>query len=292
MNPSSASGSKLLADFLCAPISMRSDRLFALVRNLNAGLARAADDATPGDDPECLPWDAPLYSVENGIAVLDVQGELVKGYDAFTCWAWGLASIDRLQAAVSEIASRPDVAAVIFRINSPGGGVTGTPELAAQIIELGQSRLTVAFTSDMACSGAYWIASACRQVLTTPSAGLGSIGVFIALYDYTEMLKEMGIKLELFAAGDYKAMGIAGNPLTDTQRAFLTEMVGRIYAQFTGFVRARRGAVADSTMQGQWFDGAQAVSLNLADRCVSGLPEVVAEIRAALNLAMQSAGLS
>ena len=120
---------------------------------------------------------------------------------------------------------------------------------------------------------------------------MGSIGVYIALYDYSKMLEEMGIKLELFAAGDYKGLGLPGNPLSDVQRAFLQENVARSYAQFTGFVRAQRGSVAVSTCQGQWFDGEQAVALNLADRCVSGLPEILAEIRSALNEAMASASL-
>ena len=113
----------------------------------------------------------------------------------------------------------------------------------------------------------------------TRSATLGCIGTYIALYDRTEQLKAAGIKLELFAAGAYKGMCLDGNPLTDPQRAFLQAVTDRSNQMFTEFVIERRGAIAAETMQGQWFDGEQAVELGLADQIVAGLPAVLAALR-------------
>lgn len=286
--PSIVPSSALLSGLLGAPVSVRFDQFVALVRQLNAGElpARAEIKAMEGADDDLWPWEEPLYEIENGIALVSFSGAMVKGYDAFTCWCYGLASIDRLQLTLLELAGRDDVAAVVLNIDSPGGMCLGTPELGDTIASLSAEKLVVAFTSGMACSAAYWSACGATMVLATRSAMVGSIGTVWPIYDYSEMFAEMGIKVDVFKRGTFKGMGIAGTSLTDEQKKWADDQVGRINDGFTGFVKSRRGAVADSTMQGQWFDGEQALELKLVDRVVSGLPEVVAEIRAKLDAAM------
>jgi signal peptide peptidase SppA len=295
--PSPAVSNRLLADLLCNAVAMRAAEHSTLVHGLvnlqegpvsrasirslrSAVLSPKADYGEDDDDDEdVMPWDEPIYAVENGVALVNVCGTVVKGYDACTCWYFGLMSIDRLQLAIDEIAQREDVAAVVFWINSPGGMAAGMPETADAIVDLGTSKLTLAFTSDTACSAGYSIAAACSKIFCTRSAVLGSIGTYLAFYDYTEMLTEAGIKLELFVRGKYKAIGVDGNPLSDDQRAFLDEWIGRINDLFTSFVSSRRPGVTSETMQGQWFDGEQAVALKLADAVISGLPELLGNLR-------------
>lgn len=294
-----ASPQQLLVEFLCTPVAMRADRLHALLRELAApaqiragqspdeyrarrALQPKADDGAGEDDDDhddwTPPWEQPVYEVEGSTAIVRVYGPLLKGYDAFTCWWYGYFSVDRLQAALHELAARADVSAVIFVFNSPGGVVTGIPETAAQIRALGASKLTVACTDTLACSAAYWLASACSHVFATLSADIGSIGVYLALYDYSAMLKDWGISLDLFKRGKFKAIGVMGSSLTKDQRAFLDADVGRVNDRFLAAVRAHRGTVADDTMQGQWFDGEEALARNLVDQLVTGLPEARREV--------------
>lgn len=263
---------------------MRADHLSAWLRDLTANHAprtAAAVQASDGEDGGgdwCLPWEVPIYTVANGVGIVDITGPLAKGYDAITCWAWGMMSTDRLQAALSDLAARADVSVVILKFNSPGGMAQGTPETAAQIAALAQSKLTIAFTDTLCCSAAYWMACQCEIVTATVSANVGSIGTYLALYDYTEYLANEGIKLELFARGTYKALGIAGRPLTDEQRAFLEGEVDRTNARFLAAVRAARPGVTDDTMQGQWFDGEQALAAGLIDHVVTGFNEVLGTV--------------
>jgi signal peptide peptidase SppA len=275
-----AHAQRIVADLLCNPVSMRSAEHFATVLALSmpaptAGMMHDAAD----DDEGMMPWEKPLYSVADGIAHVPVRGPIVKGYDAMTCWYYGLMSTDALAVALDELAEREDVAAVVFDFNSPGGSSAGMPEVAEQIAALGQIKATIAYVGDQACSNGYRLAAACDIILTTRSATLGCIGTYIALYDRTEQLKAAGIKLELFAAGAYKGMGLDGNPLTDPQRAYLQATTDRSNDMFVDFVLERRGAIAPETMQGQWFDGEQAVELGLADQIVTGLPAVLAALR-------------
>lgn len=278
---------QLLSSFLCEPIAMKPDRLALFVPSLVARLKSTAPQPMPqgyGLAPTgpvaVMPWDAPIYVVEGDTAFVMVKGPLVKGYDNFTTWYYELASIDRLQQAVSEIQLLDAVAKVVFVIDSPGGQSAGMPELADAIVALGATKLTVGFTGDTMASNAYRIGAACRLVFATRSACVGCVGTYIAFYDYSAYLAQEGIKLELFRDGDLKGLGIPGNPVDEKARAFFTGIVARSGGQFKDLVRARRPGIEESTMQGQWFDGEQAVDLKLVDRVVTGLAEVVAELQA------------
>lgn len=315
--PQPASANQLLVEFVCNPIAMRPDRHQALVRDLASGdLARRLDtiptinflgtapsagktrtqllveSAMASDGEEegkewIPPWEEPIYTVENGIAYVDISGPLLKGYDACTCWWYGYFCLDRLQAALSELTARTDVAIVVLVFNSPGGVVTGIPETAAQVGALrAAGKTVVAFTETMCCSAAYWIGSQCDRFVCTISADVGSIGTYLALYDYADYLKQLGISLELFKRGKFKAIGVMGSSLSKEQRAFLDADVGRVNDRFLTAVRGGRGTVADETMQGQWFDGEQAVELNLADTLVPSLAALQSELRSGLDAAL------
>jgi ClpP class serine protease len=119
----------------------------------------------------------------------------------------------------------------------------------------------------------------------TASAMTGCIGTYIAMYDYREMLAAMGIKLELYRAGDYKAIGLPGKVTTEKEAAFIQASVDRTNDQFRAFVRSRRPSVSEDDMQGQWIDGDEAVARGLADATVSGLPEVIARVAEQLGTA-------
>ncbi len=284
-----ASSSDILTRLISAPPLMRADYFGSWLRDLASGRGPMTAERqvqvaeAPGGGQDLLPWEAPIFSVLNGVARVLISGPIVNGYDDFTCWYWGLASSDRIRAACVELAGRADVRSVLFVFNSPGGMAQGTPETAAAIAQLSDAKQTVAHTGSMCCSAAYWMASQCRLITATLTADVGSIGTYLAFYDWSGYLEKAGIKLELFARGTFKAMGIAGKSLTDEQRKFLDDGVTRTNDRFLAAVRSARPGVTDETMQGQCFDGEQAVAACLVDYVVSG-PD---EIEAALALVPQ-----
>lgn len=284
--------SQLAADFIAAPVGMKPTHHLAFIRDIHAGLtARGA--LTPGtqtlqewymDGCDGEPWKEPIYAIDSatGVAVMEIAGPIVKGYDDVTCWAWRLASIERIGRALTDLEARTDWKGLVAVINSPGGMSTGMPELAAQLAALADQRLVVTHTSDMAASNGMRLAVAGTRFYPTASATVGCIGTYIALYNYTKMLEEWGINLELYRAGKYKAIGLPGKDTNDEEKAFIQAEVDRSNRYFTDFVRARRPKVAAESMEGQWFDGARAVEYGLADRTVTGLTEVMREVAAAV----------
>ena len=176
----------------------------------------------------------------------------------------GATDSEEIHAALRDAAGRADVRAVFLDIDSPGGTVAGTPELAAAVATLNDQKPVYAFSSGLMCSAAYWIASQARAIYATPSARVGSIGVVQAVIDDTARLHAAGIKVEVFAVGKYKAMGAPGTPLSDDQRELIRGNLAETAREFHTAVLAKGRSIPADAMEGQTFSGRQAQRFNLA----------------------------
>lgn len=218
--------------------------------NFESDYAENSDSLPQLDDPE------------GGLYVVMPWGVLGRAWSV-TEKMW-LDAVD-CDDMITAIAATPEGSTVVLWFRSPGGVISGIPEAAAQLRQLGKSRRLLAFTDDMCCSAAYWLAAQCSEIHATPTADLGSIGVYIAMYDYTAAMEQSGISLQLFKAGSMKAMGIAGNPLSDEECQHLQETVDDTYDQFAEDVTDNR-LISRETMQGQSLRGKEALAANLADK--------------------------
>jgi signal peptide peptidase SppA len=160
--------------------------------------------------------------------------------------------------------------AIVFDVDSPGGSVEGVMELAQEIYDARKLKPISAVCNAMACSAAYWLASAASEVVCTPSGQCGSIGVYMMLQDESEALKNEGIKITILKAGKYKAEGHPAEPLSDDARNFLQSQVDSVYGMFVKAVAQQRGvsqaAVREGMGQGRSLLANDAVKANLADR--------------------------
>jgi len=210
------------------------------------------------------PAESQLLSIDDGIGVVAIEGPILRKPDIFARIFFGATSSDEIAGALREAAGRDDIKAVFLDIDSPGGTVAGTPELAAAVRDLDKRKPVYAFSSGVMASAAYWIASQARAIYATPSAQVGSIGVVQAVIDNSAALDKAGLKVEVFSVGKYKAMGAPGTPLTDDQRELISSNLAEIARDFHDAVRARGRAIPDEAMEGQTFSGKQAQRFNLA----------------------------
>jgi len=206
----------------------------------------------------------PLLSVEDGIGVVAIEGPILRKPDLFARIFFGATGSEDIGAALREAAGRDDIKAVFLHIDSPGGTVAGTPELADAVAALDKKKPVYAFSSGLMCSAAYWVASQARAIYATPSAQVGSIGVVQAVVDNSAALDKAGIKVEVFSVGKYKAMGAPGTPLTDDQRELISSNLAEIAGEFHAAVVAKGRAIPADAMEGQTFSGKQAQRHNLA----------------------------
>ena len=174
-------------------------------------LAARAFNERGGPLPQSRPQ-SPLLTVQDGIGSVSIEGPILRKLNLFARVLMGATGSEEIGAALAEAGQRDDIKAVFLDIDSPGGTVAGTPELAAAVASINKQKPVYAFSSGLMCSAAYWIASQARAIYATPSAQVGSIGVVQAVIDDSAALANEGIKVEVFAVGKYKAMGAPGTP--------------------------------------------------------------------------------
>jgi ClpP class serine protease len=230
------------------------------------------------DDKTGQVMDGRFYSTVEGrpeIAVIPVYGILAKNASFIEEACQGVTDINAIAHAVAQAAAAKEVKTLILDLATPGGQVTGIPELGALIRSVTQMRgkTVYAFTDERCCSAGYWIGSQADEFYATPSSTVGSIGTYLAWLDESVKMQLEGVRLEFFGAGKHKGMGLPGRPLNQEDRALLQTKVEEINGWFTSAVSMARRKVSDETMQGQTFGGAEAVARHLADGMVGGWEE-------------------
>jgi signal peptide peptidase SppA len=209
---------------------------------------------------------APKPYVVDGIGIIPVVGVIGKGLSPLEKMM-GAVDINDLSDQVDAMAVDPAVEKIAFQVSSPGGTVTGVEELANKIRNLGKP--TMAYTDSEMASAAYWISSASDKVTASPSSSVGSVGVYMAIPDYSEAAKMAGIKMVVIKSGKYKGAGIEGTSLDEGQMGNLQEGVDTIHAEFKEAVNMKRKMVKAEAMEGQVFSGKQAAAQGL----VTGLAD-------------------
>jgi signal peptide peptidase SppA len=221
------------------------------------------------------------YNLRNGIAVIALNGVVMKrvGLPKEALDYFGLVDLDHTDRALRNAKADPAVKAVVLNVTSPGGFITGVASTAALVADVASVKETVVYSDVLNASAAYWISSQASSIVTSIDAELGSIGVYTVREDWSEAYANAGVKVELFKAGKYKAIGVDGVPLTDEQRAFIQADIDSSYALFTGAVTSKR-TISTEDMQGQTFNGLEAVNKGLADGVANSIEEVIAALLA------------
>ena len=205
-----------------------------------------------------------LLCVENGVGIIPINGPMLRNPDLISQLLFGATDIEEITQAVNAAAVHPDVQAVFLDIDSPGGSVSGTPELAQAVADLSKTKYVYAFSGGQMASAAYWVASQCDAIYVTPSARVGSIGVILPVVDSTEAYQQAGLRVEVFAAGKFKSIGTPGVALSDDQRAWLQSYVEEIASDFKTAVLVRGRSIPPEAMEGQTFSARQAMRFNIA----------------------------
>ncbi|WP_051946210.1 S49 family peptidase [Verrucomicrobium sp. BvORR106] len=223
--------------------------------------------------------DKPILTVEDGIGSVSITGPLMRKPSLFAQVVYGATDFDEIVASLENAANDPGVRAILLEIDSPGGTVNGTPEVAQAVREAARVKPVYAFTQGLMASAAYWIGSQADAVYATPSAMLGSIGVIVSFLDVRGALEGMGYKMEVFSSGKFKGMGLPGTSLTDEQREHIQARIEETANEFKAAVRARGRKIPDEAMEGQVFYAREAQKYNLAGT-VKNRAEVVARLSA------------
>ncbi len=225
-------------------------------------------DETPGSyarsDFEPYLADTPRPSSGKAIGVVTVAGTIVDG-EAGPGTAGGTRIADLLDDALDE-----DLAALVVRVDSPGGSVLASEEIRRAIERYRARDIPVAISfANVAASGGYWVATSGDRIFAQPETITGSIGVFAVLPTFEDAAAGIGVN-----ADGFRTTPLSGQPdllggLTPEVDTILQATVTDTYADFLGRVAKARGLGidrVDAMAQGRVWDGGTARQLGLVDQ--------------------------
>lgn len=245
---------------------------------------RAQSERRQAADP------APVSGQQQSVAVLRLCGTILPRPEALEDVSQTAALMTNFQRAFMAKANDPNVSAIVLDIDSPGGRVDQVPETVAMIrAARREDRPIVAVANTLAASAAYWIASACDEIVVSPSGEAGSIGVYVVHEDISEALAAAGVHMQFISEGPRKTELSSFEPLAEEARNALQASVRYSYDLFVNDVAKGRGVPvsvvrADPEKSDRHFGGGrtypakQAVALGMADR-VDTLDNTIARLQ-------------
>ena len=173
----------------------------------------------------------------------------------------GATSVEILATDLRTAATDPAIDQIVLEIDSPGGEATGIAELAGQIREISDTtKPVIAYVDGMAASAAYWLAAAATEIVTSPTAMLGSIGV-VATY---RREKSDDIKI-ISSLSPLKQ----ASPETEAGRAEVQRLIDQLAEVFVADVSTYRDAPEERVRaefgQGGLLIASDAVNVGMAD---------------------------
>ncbi len=215
------------------------------------------------------------------IGVITIAGEIVDG-DAGPGTAGGERIVGLLDDALAA-----DLAALVVRVDSPGGSVYASEDIRNAILRFKARKIPVVVSmANLAASGGYWVSTPGDRIFAEPATITGSIGVFAVVPSFERALGQWGV-----TSDGVKTTPLSGQPdlmggLSPPVEAMLQANVENIYGRFVGLVAAARGkspAEVDAMAQGRVWDGGTARQKGLADQ-FGGLDDALAHAAGAAGL--------
>lgn len=191
------------------------------------------------------------------IAVVEVEGGIFS------------ATVEHAIRQIRQARDDDAVKAVVLRIDSPGGTVSGSDRVWREVEMLKRTgKPVVASLGGIAASGGYYIAAPADQILAEPVTLTGSIGVITEMPNLQGLLEKLGVDVQTIATGKWKDSGSLFRPMTDEERSRWRTLLDHSYQRFVRIVaRGRKLPVAEveGLADGRVYTADEAVSLKLVD---------------------------
>ena len=212
------------------------------------------------------PNDRPVLDRSNGIAIYPIVGSMVHRGDGVDASS-GVQSYTAIQRDLSALMADSSVRGILLDLDTPGGEAAGLTELAEWIMEARKEKPIWGIANTSACSGGYWLGSACTKLYAAPMSSVGSIGVVTMHTDVSGAMERQGVVTTFIYAGKHKVDGNPLGPLPPAVKAQVQGHVDALYGEFVSSVAKQRGideATVRATEAGI-FSPEQALELGLID---------------------------
>jgi len=171
-------------------------------------------------------------------------------------------------AQIDEAADDENIKGVLLSVNSPGGAVAPSLEIAYAIKRLQAKKPVVAYAKGTMASGSYYASIWADEIIANPGSMVGSIGVIMQGADLSGVMQKIGIKTQTVQAGKYKQIGTPNRPWADYEVNELNKVIQGTYDMFTTDVAAARDlniSKRDMFANAHIFTAEQAQKVGLVD---------------------------
>lgn len=176
--------------------------------------------------------------------------------------------VSELVAQIEEATTNEHIKGVLFIVDSPGGAVAPSVEVAYAIKRLKEKKPVVVYAMGTIASGSYYASIWASEIIVNPGSMVGSIGVVMQGADFSELMTTIGVKSQSVQAGKYKKVGTADRAWTDFELNELNKVIQGTYDMFTTDVANARGldiTKRDLYANAHIFTAAQAKDVGLID---------------------------
>jgi protease-4 len=195
-------------------------------------------------------------------AVVELNGMIADNTEA---------NADDIVAGLRAAFRDENTAGVILRINSPGGSPVQAGYVYDEIVRLREKypeTKLYAVITDMAASGGYYVAAAADEIYADKASVVGSIGVLMNSFGFTEAMDKLGVERRLYTAGEHKGMLDPFSKENPADVAHIKTMLNNIHQQFIDAVKQGRGdrLIDDPNIfSGLFWTGEESINLGLVD---------------------------
>lgn len=206
-------------------------------------------------------------TTQKRIALVYAVGAIVEGKGASGPFDDEVVGSTPLVAALRTAADDPKVAAIVLRIDSPGGSAVGSDLIWREIVRM--KKPVVASMGDVAASGGYYIAMGAKRIIAEPCTLTGSIGVIGGKLVLRGLFDKIGLTTEVISRGKNSGALSSTQPFTPSEREAWQTVMEETYRQFVSkAAQGRRMPTAklEAIAQGRVYTGRMAVANGLVDR--------------------------
>ena len=176
--------------------------------------------------------------------------------------------VDDILQKIEKAKFDTNIKGVLLKVNSPGGAVAPSVEIAYAIKELNEKKPVVAYASGIMASGSYYASIWAEKIVANPGSMIGSIGVIMQSADASELMSKIGIKTQTVKVGKYKESGTPTRKWTKDERGELEKITQDTYSMFISDVaNARKLKKEDHEIyaDAHIFTSSQAKNVGLID---------------------------
>jgi protease-4 len=224
------------------------------------------------------------------IAIVTVAGPIVSGRGGPQALPLSRSSAggDTVAAALRQAAADDDVTAVVLRVDSPGGAVTGSETIWREVVRVRSAgKPVVASMGGVAASGGYYVAMAADAIVANPGTITGSIGVVTGKLVARELRDRLGLGSDSVRTNTNADAWSLNRPFSPEQHALVEAEADLFYDDFVSRVAQARGmsvAAVDQVARGRIWTGADARERGLVDE-LGGLRQAVCRAKVLAGLA-------